>query len=90
MATPTTIVLVRHGRTAANREGIFRGRMDVPLDATGRAQAAATAQLLKTWPLAAIYSSPLSRAARTTPDSYSYSLRRTAIGSASAALHAGT
>ena len=32
----TTILLIRHGRTRANREGIFRGRMDVPLDATGR------------------------------------------------------
>jgi probable phosphoglycerate mutase len=39
--------------------------MDVPLDSTGRAQAEATAQLLKTWPLAAIYSSPLSRARET-------------------------
>lgn len=65
MGTPTTIVLVRHGRTAANREGIFRGRMDVPLDDTGRAQAAATARFLKGTPLAAIYSSPLSRARET-------------------------
>jgi broad specificity phosphatase PhoE len=58
----TTVVLVRHGRTRANREGVFRGRMDVPLDGVGREQARATGNRLKDRPLAAIYASPLSRA----------------------------
>lgn len=62
---PTTIILVRHGRTSFNREGIFRGRKDVPLDETGRAQAEATGRFLEDWPLAAVYSSPLSRALET-------------------------
>ncbi len=35
----TRVVLVRHGRTEWNRVERFRGRADVPLDATGLAQA---------------------------------------------------
>jgi probable phosphoglycerate mutase len=31
----TTIFLVRHGRTALNAEGRFRGRLDPPLDDRG-------------------------------------------------------
>ena len=37
------LVLVRHGRTAWNLEDRAQGHADVPLDATGRAQAAAGA-----------------------------------------------
>jgi broad specificity phosphatase PhoE len=58
----TTIVLVRHGETAGNREGLFRGRKDFPLNQNGIAQADLLAQELTEWPLSAIYSSPLSRA----------------------------
>jgi len=62
----TTIVLVRHGQTAWNRLERFRGQADVPLDATGLAQAEATARAVAVrWRPAAIYSSPLSRAMRT-------------------------
>ncbi len=62
----TTIVLVRHGQTAWNRLERFRGQADVPLDATGLAQAEATARAVAArWRPAAIYSSPLSRAMRT-------------------------
>lgn len=64
-SSPTTILLIRHGRTRANREGIFRGRMDVPLDDTGEAQAEATGRYLKDRPVAAVYSSPLVRARET-------------------------
>ncbi len=58
----TDIVLVRHGETEFNREGVFRGRIDVGLNDTGRDQAVAAAAALAAKPLAAVYSSPLSRA----------------------------
>jgi len=62
----TRFVLVRHGQTEWNREERFRGRADVPLNETGLAQAAATgARVAAEWRPAAVYSSPLSRAART-------------------------
>lgn len=59
------IYLVRHGQTIRGREETFRGRMDVPLDDTGRSQAASTAKALREANLAAVYTSPLSRATDT-------------------------
>ena len=59
-------VIVRHGQTAWNKERRCLGRMDIPLDGEGRAQAAAAAGWLKGLPQAAIYASPLSRAWQTT------------------------
>jgi len=61
------LVIVRHGRTAWNREVRFRGRMDLPLDEVGLNQAEAAARaVFARWPsLAAIYSSPLQRAVQT-------------------------
>jgi broad specificity phosphatase PhoE len=41
---PSGLHLARHGQTAYNREGRFQGRLPVPLDATGREQAAALAE----------------------------------------------
>jgi broad specificity phosphatase PhoE len=61
----TTILIIRHGETAWNREGIFRGLQDVPLNDTGRAQAALTAEALAERNIDAAYTSPLSRAAET-------------------------
>jgi len=62
----TRFVLVRHGQTEWNRIERFRGRADVPLNATGLAQAAAVGQrIAAAWRPAAIYSSPLSRAVQT-------------------------
>lgn len=62
----TLIILVRHGQTEWNRVERFRGRADVPLDATGLAQAEATARRIAAeWRPAAVYSSPLSRAVKT-------------------------
>jgi len=58
----TTIVLVRHGETAWNRERRMQGHTDTPLSATGRAQAAALARRLSDFALAALYSSDLQRA----------------------------
>jgi len=56
------IYLVRHGETAWNKAKIFRGRRDIPLNEQGRLEAACAARALREVPLAAIYSSPLSRA----------------------------
>jgi probable phosphoglycerate mutase len=64
----TRVILVRHGQTAWNvgsGEERFRGRADLPLDATGQAQAHAVAIRLRREPLAALYASPLLRARAT-------------------------
>lgn len=61
----TTIILVRHGETDWNRDGIWQGHGDPPLNATGRAQAAATAERLARMPVDALYSSDLARAVET-------------------------
>ncbi|MCL4561175.1 MAG: histidine phosphatase family protein [Chloroflexi bacterium] len=62
----TRILLVRHGQTEWNRIERFRGRIDVPLNETGIAQAEKTARRIAgEWKPAAIYSSPLERAMRT-------------------------
>ena len=61
----TSIYLVRHGETAWNREEIFRGRTDVPLNETGMKQAELAGQYFKRMEIHAIYSSPLSRAWQT-------------------------
>jgi len=61
----TEIVLVRHGETESNKLGLFRGRLDVPLNETGRHQAAAVARALRDDPVAAVFTSPLERAVAT-------------------------
>jgi broad specificity phosphatase PhoE len=57
----TFIYLVRHGQTAWNKEEIFRGRTDVPLDETGLKQAEFAGEYFKGMEIHAIYSSPLAR-----------------------------
>jgi broad specificity phosphatase PhoE len=62
----TTILLVRHGQTAWNRQDRFRGREDLPLNAHGHWQArAAGAVIADRWKPIAIYCSPLIRAVQT-------------------------
>jgi broad specificity phosphatase PhoE len=67
----TRIILARHGQTAWNvgassTEGErFRGRIDLPLNERGRAQAQALAERLADESIAAIYASPLQRAIET-------------------------
>lgn len=60
-----SVYLIRHGQTAWNREEIFRGRTDVPLNETGLKEAALAGEYLKEVEVHAIYSSPLSRARET-------------------------
>ena len=61
-----TVILVRHGRTAANARGVLAGRSaGVALDATGRGQAEKTAERLAVVPLVRVVSSPLERCRET-------------------------
>lgn len=59
------LLLIRHGQTASNKERRFVGRLDVPLNETGRSQAAALGQRLSGLRHQALYSSHLSRAVET-------------------------
>lgn len=56
------VILVRHGETDWNREEVFRGRIDVKLNATGLRQAEETGKALTGMSIATVYTSPLSRA----------------------------
>lgn len=59
MPSPT-LLLIRHGQTAWNVQRRVLGRTDIPLDAEGRAQAARLPAAVG--PVAAVWTSPLSRA----------------------------
>ena len=59
------IVLVRHGRTAANASGLLLGRADPELDAEGQLQAARLAEALSGEQVARVVSSPLVRCRQT-------------------------
>lgn len=61
------IYLIRHGETAWNKESRIQGREDVPLCAEGLRQAERVAASFEGVPLAAVLTSPLSRA-RTTAE----------------------
>ena len=61
-----TVILVRHGRTTANVEGVLAGRAaGVRLDEVGREQAARVGERLAVVPLVAVVSSPLERCRQT-------------------------
>ena len=62
----STVLLVRHGRTAANSQGTLAGwSPDIHLDERGQAQVEALATRLQGLPLAAVVSSPLERCVET-------------------------
>ncbi len=61
-----TVILARHGRTAANATGVLAGRSKgVHLDDTGTAQARAAAERLSGLDLACVVTSPLERCRET-------------------------
>jgi len=60
-----TLLLLRHGRTEWNHVGRAQGHADVPLDETGRAQAAAVAPLVAAMRPSRLWSSDLARASET-------------------------
>jgi broad specificity phosphatase PhoE len=59
------IVVVRHGRTAANAGGLLLGRSDPPLDPEGERQARALAAACGALDVARVVTSPLSRCRET-------------------------
>ena len=59
---PIPFWFLRHGETDWNAQGISQGNVDIPLNATGVAQARTAAQKLKGRGIATIVASPLSRA----------------------------
>jgi broad specificity phosphatase PhoE len=61
------LILLRHGRTAANKEGRLQGRLDQDLDDLGQRQAAAAARYLAGVPggIDGVIASPLRRAQQT-------------------------
>jgi broad specificity phosphatase PhoE len=61
----TNVVLVRHGETVWHAENRYAGRTDVALSELGREQAERLAARLRDGGLAAIWASPLGRAAET-------------------------
>ena len=61
-----TVILVRHGRTTANADGMLAGRaLGVRLDQIGQEQAALTGKRLAVVPLVGVVSSPLERCRQT-------------------------
>lgn len=61
----TLIALVRHGETDWNRAGRVQGHSDIPLNDTGRAQAAAAGEALRGGEYTHLFASPLARAKET-------------------------
>lgn len=59
------ILLLRHAETEWNQARRYQGWRDIPLSPTGREQAESVARLLAASPLAAVWSSPLTRARET-------------------------
>jgi broad specificity phosphatase PhoE len=59
------VFLARHGQTAYNHEGRFQGQQAIPLDETGRGQAAQLAERATGYDFRALWCSPLLRARET-------------------------
>ena len=62
MLTRQAFWFLRHGETDWNAQNLAQGRVDIPLNATGRAQADAAAARLHGRGIRSIVASPLSRA----------------------------
>lgn len=61
----TRFLLIRHGETSYNVQGIIQGQLDIPLNSLGRKQAALVGQALRQSEdqIDEVWSSPLQRAA---------------------------
>ncbi|MGH9534963.1 MAG: histidine phosphatase family protein [Terriglobales bacterium] len=53
--------VMRHGETALNKDGLARGRSEVPLDPLGQSQVQQAVDWLKGHPVSAVIASPLER-----------------------------
>lgn len=62
MTPDTTIYLIRHGKSLANKKGVFAGRTEDHLIPEGRSQVEKLAKELKGRKIKKIYSSPVTRA----------------------------
>jgi probable phosphoglycerate mutase len=65
MPNSRELILVRHGQSTANAEGIWQGQLDFPLSDEGRRQAGQAGTALSRERLDGLYASPLSRAFET-------------------------
>lgn len=63
ISQPRKAILIRHAST--DMSGILCGQLDPPLNALGREQASALAQLLREWDVRRLYASDLQRAVET-------------------------
>jgi len=64
-APARTFLCLRHGTTDWNRQGLFQGRTDIPLNDDGIVQAHAAAVRLRNVPFDRVVASPLIRALKT-------------------------
>jgi len=64
-STRKEIVLIRHGESQANLDGVWNGRTDGELSESGEASLEALGRRLSDWQFDAVISSPLQRAVRT-------------------------
>jgi broad specificity phosphatase PhoE len=62
LLAPIPFWYLRHGETDWNAQGLSQGNVDIPLNATGLAQARSAGQKLRNRGIASIVASPLSRA----------------------------
>jgi broad specificity phosphatase PhoE len=65
VSTPPRPFLARHGETDYNRKRRFQGRLPIPLNDAGRAQAAELAELAASRGFVKLWCSPLARARET-------------------------
>lgn len=66
------VFFVRHGETDSNRNRIVQGQLDTQLDATGLAQAAMTAEVLKSVSSDQAFTSDLQRASKVQTQTFDY------------------
>ena len=71
----TRLYLIRHGETDANKSGVLMGSTDIPLNDTGRQQAALLRDRINALEVDSIFASPLTRAVETASVVFGLALR---------------